>query len=190
VDFTNGANDPSALLVGNQQVTFELYLNRILDMNYLQKEIIQGNSDFSKGYGRNLTDTEKYGILYRGTEYDIEFLYRVLNGNPAGNSLLLSDEYNGTGGATADFGYTTAVPCWLWLNDNLRYFGAVASIQVNHVMFDLRMVPILSVVSITFSRYPALWKNSKLAGLGESTVSSTAANSAAGVTAGTGTVGK
>ena len=189
VDFTNGANDPSALLVGNQQVTFELYLNRILDLNYLQKEIMQGNNDVSKGYGRNLTDPEKYGILYRGTEYDIEFLYRVLNGNPAGNSLLLSDEYNAKGGATADFGYTTAVPCWLWLNDNLRYFGAVASIQVNHVMFDLRMVPILSVVNITFSRYPALWKNSTIAGLGESKVSSTAANNAAGVIAGTGTGG-
>ena len=51
------------------------------------------------------------------------------------------------------------------------------------------MVPILSVVNITFSRYPALWKNSTIAGLGESKVSSTAANNAAGVIAGTGTGG-
>ena len=32
----------------------------------------------------------------------------------------------------------------------------MASFSVNHVIFDARMVPILSVVSITFSRIPAL----------------------------------
>ena len=43
------------------------------------------------------------------------------------------------------------------LNDNMRYFGSVANIQVNHAMFNLDMVPILSTVTIGFTRYPALW---------------------------------
>jgi hypothetical protein len=77
--------------------------------------------------------------------------------------LLLN--YNGV---TADFGYTTGVPCWLVLNENLRYFGSVASFQVNHVMFDLNMVPMLSTVSITFSRYPALWNDTAAFGTGAS----------------------
>lgn len=187
VDFTNGSNDPSALLVGNSQVTFELYLNRILDMSYIQGETMKGNRDFTKGYGRDLTDDELYGILYRGTEYDLEFLYRVLNGSPLSGSALLSDDYKSVGGVTSDFGYTTAVPCWLWLHDNLRYFGSIASLQVNHVMFDLRMVPLLSVVSITYSRYPSL--NSSNSALSETSISTTAANNANGLTTGTGTTG-
>jgi hypothetical protein len=187
VDWTNGSSDPSALLVGNSQVTFDLYLNRILDMTALDNAVVRGvdptTSDI--GYGRPLSKDEVYGILYRGTEYDIEFLYRVLNGSPVSGSTLLSDAYKSVGGVTSDFGYTTAVPCWLWLHDNLRYFGAVAGIQVNHVMFDLRMVPILSVVSVTFSRYPSL--NSSNTIFNEASIGQTGANVAAGTVAGTGT---
>jgi hypothetical protein len=150
VDWTLGAADPAVLLTGNSAVSFEVYINRIPDLKYLRLK----NPKVSEAqlYGRNLTQVEKEGILNRGTEYDIEFLYRVLNGDPLSKSLLLN--YNGV---TADFGYTTGVPCWLVLNENLRYFGSVASFQVNHAMFDLNMVPMLSTVSITFARYPALW---------------------------------
>jgi hypothetical protein len=150
VDWTLGSADPAVLLTGNSSVSFEVYINRIPDLKYLRLK----NPKVSEAqlYGRNLTQVEKEGILNRGTEYDIEFLYRVLNGDPLSKSLLLS--YNGI---TADFGYTTGVPCWLVLNENLRYFGSVASFQVNHAMFDLNMVPMLSTVSITFARYPALW---------------------------------
>jgi len=187
VDWTNGSSDPSALLVGNSQVTFDLYLNRILDLNALENAELNNVDPTTTdiGYGRPLSKNEMYGILHRGTEYDIEFLYRVLNGSPVTGSTLLSDSYKSLGGVTSDFGYTTAVPCWMWLNDNLRYFGAVASIQVNHVMFDLRMVPILSVVSVTFSRYPSL--NSSNTIFNEASVGQAGASSASGTVAGTGT---
>jgi hypothetical protein len=109
----------------------------------------------SKMYPRPLEVEEANGIYYRGTEYDLEFLYRVITGDPEKKNLLLSQKYRNLGGVTADLGYTTAVPCWLYLNENMRYYGSVASIQVNHVMFDLRMVPLLSVVTLTFARYPA-----------------------------------
>jgi hypothetical protein len=159
VDWTLGAKDPATLLVGNSNVTFELYLNRIPDLKYLR----MSNPKVSQAqlYGRNLKDYEIDGILNRGTEYDIEFLYRVLNGDPLNKPLLFDKEYSG---ASADFGFTTATPCWLQLNKNLKYFGSVASLQVNHVMFDLNMIPMLSTVSITFVRYPALWTAT---GLGE-----------------------
>ena len=164
VDWTLGSSDPAILLAGNSSVSFEVYINRIPDLKYLrltnpkvsQKEI----------YGRDLTTTEVDGILNRGTEYDIEFLYRVLNGDPLSKSLLLN--YNGV---TSDFGYTTGVPCWLVLNENLRYYGSVASFQVNHAMFDLNMVPMLTTVSITFARYPALWNETNAFGTGASIAS-------------------
>jgi len=159
VDWTLGSKDPATLLVGNSNVTFELYLNRIPDLKYLRMSNPKVSQDML--YGRTLKDYEKEGILNRGTEYDLEFLYRVLNGDPLNKPLLFDKEYNG---ASADFGFTTATPCWLQLNKNLKYFGSVASLQVNHVMFDLNMIPMLSTVSITFVRYPALWTAT---GLGE-----------------------
>jgi hypothetical protein len=152
VDWTLGSSDPATLLSGNSLVTFEVYINRIPDLKYLRlknKKVLE-----DKIYGRTLDPVEREGILNRGTEYDIEFLYRVLNGDPLRESLLFNSAYKGF---TSDFGFTTAVPCWLVLNENLRYYGSVASFNVNHAMFDLNMVPMLSTVSISFARYPALW---------------------------------
>lgn len=164
VDWTLGQSDPATLLSGNSSVTFEVYINRIPDLKYLRLK----NPKVSEKqvYGRDLTEVEKQGILNRGTEYDIEFLYRVLNGDPLSKSLLL--KYNGV---TSDFGYTTGVPCWLVMNENLRYYGSVASFSVNHAMFDLNMVPMLSTVSITFARYPALWNQTETFGTGASVAS-------------------
>jgi hypothetical protein len=164
VDWTLGQSDPATLLSGNSQVSFEVYINRIPDLKYLR--LTNPQLSEKQVYGRDLTDVEKQGILNRGTEYDIEFLYRVLNGDPLSKSLLLNYD-----GVTADFGYTTGVPCWLVLNENLRYYGSVASFNVNHAMFDLNMVPMLSTVSITFARYPALWNETAAFGTGASVAS-------------------
>lgn len=155
VDWTLGSKDPTLLLTGNQTVEFELYINRIADMSFLRQ--IKNLDDTKRAYPRALYQEEVDGILHRGTEYDIEFLYRVLNGDPLKDPLLFGPNYKGR---TADFGFTTAVPCWLVLNDNLRYYGSVANFRVNHVMFDLNMVPMLTVMSVSFSRYPALWGSS------------------------------
>ena len=163
VDWTLGSSDPATLLTGNSAVSFEVYINRIPDLKYLRLK--NKTVPETQVYGRPLDDIEREGILNRGTEYDIEFLYRVLNGDPLKESLLLSTKYKGV---TADFGYTTGVPCWLVLNENLRYYGSVASFQVNHAMFDSNMVPMLSTVSITFARYPALWNETEAFGTGAS----------------------
>jgi hypothetical protein len=105
-------------------------------------------------YGRGLEDEEIQGILRRGTEYDIEFLYRVLTGDPMPNSLLLAPGYAKTA-LTSDIGYITKVPVWLFLHNNMRLFGSIASISVMHRIFDQNMVPMLSRMSVSFTRYPA-----------------------------------
>ena len=145
IDWTLGSADVATLLEGNQNVSFQLYLNRIVDMTALTRS-------YTNGYPRTLEQEEVDGILNRGTEYDIEFLYRVLNGDPTEGNLLLNPSYKGK---TADFGYTTGIPCWLYLNENYRLYGSVAGFQVNHVMFTRDMIPMLSTVDITFTRYPA-----------------------------------
>jgi hypothetical protein len=161
VDWTFGSKDSAALLTGNQTVTIQLYLNRIIDLGYLNAVYGYGylNSlganqiSIPAAYGRNLTPDEYKGIMSRGTEYDLEFLYRCLTGDPLTNNPLLNSDFKTTG--SADIGYITGIPLWLYLNDNLRYFGSVASLNVNHVIFNTEMVPMLSVVDINFSRYPA-----------------------------------
>jgi hypothetical protein len=160
VDWTLGSNDPAALLAGNMQVTFQLYLNRIADMTQLK-------TNKSKGYVPALSDTEVQGLLNRGTEYDLEFLYRVCNGDPdetLGKNPMLS--YNGS---SADIGILKQVPVWLHINDNMKLFGSITNINVNHAMFTLDMIPILTTIDITFTRYPAIFNvadSSKGAGAG------------------------
>jgi hypothetical protein len=164
VDWTYGSKDKGTLLTGSQTINFDLLINRIPDMSYLlniDKEIANAPNNQSRydilsvngAYGRDLQPYEKEGILKRGTEYDIEFLYRVLTGDPKANSLLLE---KGSTQLTADIGYTTMVPVWLILHENMRLFGAVSSISVTHRIFNQNMVPMLSRLSIGFQRYPAV----------------------------------
>jgi hypothetical protein len=148
VDWTLGSNDPAALLAGNMQVTFQLYLNRIADMTQLR-------TNKNKGYVPQLNEIEIQGLLNRGTEYDLEFLYRVCNGDPddsLGKNPMLS--YNGS---SADIGILKSVPVWLYVNDNMKLFGSITNMNVNHAMFTLDMIPILTTVDITFTRYPAIF---------------------------------
>jgi hypothetical protein len=163
IDWSLGSKDPANLLTGNQSVSIQLYFNRIPDMAYLRA--YKNSNGFEKvsplntKYGYNISSTAIDGILNRGTEYDIEYLYRVVNGDPIKNALLFGDKYKGY---TSDFGYTTATPCWLYINDNMRYFGSVSSISVYHRIFTLDMIPMFTVVTLSFNRYPAVWNEPAL----------------------------
>jgi hypothetical protein len=116
--------------------------------------------DETAAYGRPLQEEERYGLLNRGTEYDLEFLYRCLNGDPEENTMLLDENYGANIGhkeyrRSSDIGYITGIPLWMYLGPNLRYFGSVTGLNVTHKIFDLNMVPMLTVVSVDFTRYPA-----------------------------------
>jgi len=150
IDWTLSTQDPANLIAGNIAVNFTLYLNRIADMTELMP-LKAAPTLHSKNYPRQLSKEEVEGILLRGTEYDLEFLYRAVNGNRdmKGNSLLTYD------GESADKGYITGVPLWFVLHDNMRYYGSLQNISVDHVVFTDKMVPMLSIVSISFLRYPS-----------------------------------
>lgn len=147
IDWMLNSKDPANLLGGNTSVSVSLYLNRIVDMTELKN---WSGGSYTKNYPRALTPEEVEGILRRGTEYDLEFLYRVLNGSPGKTALL---NYPGE---SSDFGYITGTPCWFHIHDNLKYYGSFASLNVSHVMFTQEMVPMLSKVDISFIRYPSL----------------------------------
>ena len=150
IDWTLSTQDPANLIAGNIAVNFTLYLNRIADMTELMP-LKAAPTLHSRNYPRQLSKEEVEGILLRGTEYDLEFLYRSVNGNrDMKNNTLLT--YNGE---SADKGYITGVPLWFVLHDNMRYYGSLQNISVDHVVFTDKMVPMLSIVSISFLRYPS-----------------------------------
>jgi hypothetical protein len=181
IDWTYGSKDKAVVMSGSQNISFEVLINRIPDMSYLRAIYGKGanqNTAYSQlsetaAYGRGLDIAEVQGILKRGTEYDIEFLYRVLTGDPLPNSLLLDDTGYGKTGLTADMGYITKVPIWLYLHENMRMFGALGSMGVTHIIFDQNMVPMLSRLTLTFSRYPASIGVDPTKGFTKSTASTT-----------------
>jgi hypothetical protein len=145
IDWMLAPSDPSKFFGGNTSVTFDLYLNRIVDMSTLRR------TNYQSSYpGIDLTDEQRQGILTRGTEYDIEYLYRVVNGNPKSGTKLLSD----TTALTSDYGYITGMPFWLQLHDNMIFKASLSGFSVNHVMFTEKMVPMFTVVTLSFIRYP------------------------------------
>lgn len=164
IDWTLGSKDTAALLAGNQTVSFQLLLNRVVDLSYLNalygyksEAVAARQPSMAASYGRELDPKEIEGIMNRGTEYDLEFLYRCLAGDPQTNNPLLNEKLRKTG--SADIGYITGIPLWLYLNDNMRYFGSVTGVDVNHLIFNTEMVPTLSYVTISFGRYPAQFAN-------------------------------
>jgi len=165
IDYTLGSKDTASLLEGNQTINIELYINRVVDLSYLgvkygrnaTKKISTRQMSEQEAYGRSLSLDEREGILNRGTEYDLEFLYRCLTGNPVKNNPLLNDYLRKTG--SANIGYITGIPLWLYLSDNMRYFGSISGFSLNHLIFNTEMVPTLSVLSLSFSRYPAQFAN-------------------------------
>ncbi len=154
VDWMLSSKDPANYIGGNTTVSFKLYLNRIADMTELSA-LYTNPQPYSKNYPRTLTAESVAGILNRGTEYDLEYLYRVVNGSPRPSvDGLLTYTVAGKPAITSDFGYITGTPVWIRFHDNLRYKGSIATVGVEHLIFTENMVPMFSVIDISFIRYP------------------------------------
>ena len=145
----------------NSTISFELLLNRIGDMAFIDEYGLKGSSSssFAQREGNsvypgtsvnpwpNYVPTDDIKLIYKkGTMYDMEYLFRSVNGF---NSQYKSSLNN----LTADRGWLYALPVELHLGDGLRYLVRMTSISVSHNMFNERMVPILSTVSIVCTRY-------------------------------------
>jgi hypothetical protein len=149
-DYTLGNADPAILITGNMSINLTLLLNRQADMT----ELLSTNSPTKSPYTPELSEASRLGILNRGTEYDLEFLYRVCNGDPS--TTTGQDALLGYDGITSDSGLLKQTPVWMHLHNSYKIFGAVANLDVTHRVFDRRMVPILTEVKLTINRYPAI----------------------------------
>ena len=137
----------SALSVGlmKSAVSFKLLLNRKFDMAAVGPQGVV-RPDLYPALGRP-SNTDATYIYNRGTMYDLDYLFRAIGGY---NATYKSTIGNAT---TADKGWLQPIPVELHLGMGLRYLVRVSELSVNHMYFNERMVPLISEVSITCTRY-------------------------------------
>lgn len=133
--------------VGLSTIDFTLLLNRISDMNFLDENgLAPGENNPYPGFDDKSRVEDLKTIYKKGTMYDLEYLFKVLNGPSATHQTILN-------GQSADWGFLIGTQVELFLGDGLRYLVRVNGINVNHRIFNDRMVPVISEVSISCGRY-------------------------------------
>jgi len=147
--FETSGQDTSNLIspaLAASTISFSLILNRIGDMSYLNDSGLLPNVGNPYKMAGTPSATDLKDIYEKGTMYDLEFLFRAGGGT---NAIYTS----GLNGSTADKGFLMPMPIELHLGARLRYLGRIAALDVTHVIFNERMVPIFSTVNVTVSRY-------------------------------------
>jgi hypothetical protein len=127
-------------------INIEVVINRMYDMRHLNSTGLKTGkiSDFYEG---NVPEVADLKLIYnKGTMYDVEFLLQTMFPYEPIESQFR--------GKTSDIGFLGASPVELHLGNNLKYVAQINSISVNHVIFDTRMVPLFSTVSINTNRIP------------------------------------
>lgn len=134
-------------VAGSQgSVGFQIVINRIFDMQYFDRNGIK-RQGAEQAYPKPPRSNQEWQELYnKGTMYDIEYLLRTLMGTTMSSYLR--------GQNTADMGWLPAIPVELHLGKSLRYLGTINSFNLNHTIFDERMVPLFTTVDIQFARLP------------------------------------
>lgn len=147
--FEATGNDPAVPLTQNLipgQISFEIILNRIGDIAALNPDGSLKNG--FNPYPWNIDPSDRKDIAEKGTMYDIEYLLRTLHG------YAFYTKFQTTlMGRTNDPGWLPVRPIELHLGNKMRYRASVKGLNVEHKIFSEKMIPILSVVSITCGRY-------------------------------------
>jgi murein DD-endopeptidase MepM/ murein hydrolase activator NlpD len=122
-------------------ITVKLLLSRAEDMRVLLRD------DWQQQYPLldRPTEEDRAEILARGTQYDIEYLFRVINLDPV----------NTWREETSDWGMLMATPVIMSVGDSegcRKYRGIVASMSVQHQQYAPGMIPVYSFLSINFLR--------------------------------------
>lgn len=145
-----GSGEDVFNLVGSQvsqaSISFQLILNRVFDMQYyttagqLRDDVPDSLYSPQKP---NRRDQEQ--IYNRGTMYDVEFLLSSILGFRAGTQFR---------GNTADLGWIGGHPVELFLGRSLKYLAMTQGASLRHIIFNERMVPTFTTLSLTFNRIP------------------------------------
>lgn len=155
VDWGRKNENNAVMVTGGGTISLRLVLDRVADMNTVRRWVMDGRTATigAPNYPINLTPEQCEGLLRRGTEYDMEYMFRVFNGNPE-KAPLLGNPVGKLEMATANLGFVTSLPFIFKLNDQLRYKVILSSLTVQHDLFTKEMIPIRSLVDVTLERIP------------------------------------
>jgi hypothetical protein len=135
--------NPIAAGLLSSVVEFELVLNRIADFGQVgESGIIVGENP----YPVTVPAEDLSQIYEKGTMYDLEYLFKTLNGPNATFTSPLN-------GITADRGWLRPTIVELHLGKSMRYRVRIADFAVNHIFFNNNMVPTFSTVKLTCARF-------------------------------------
>lgn len=127
-----------------------LLLNRRKDITMMTSGgIIRPGYDFTKEYAGTPPDAAARKAIYdKGTMYDIEYLFNTQM------PIVEGGFKTQLRGKTSDIGLLFGIPVEVHLGKSMRYVCTVGSVQIEHQMFDHRMVPLISWVNIGLARIP------------------------------------
>ena len=142
--------------LGDSKISFTLYLNRIDDLSYITKEGLLQMREKKDGTVRTFASTDLYPvpveqatlkeIWTKGTMYDLEYLFKSVHSGS-------NDYVSALRGKTSDIGWIAGIAVECHLGRNLRFLGRIDGLSVNHFQFNERMVPTLTTVGVTVSRF-------------------------------------
>jgi len=112
---------------------------------FLQDDLKQNNK-ITNPYPHNVDVDDLKEIYKKGTMYDLEYLFKTINGPHATFISQLN-------GQTADRGWIRPTFVELHLGAGMRYRVRVIELSVTHSIFNSRMVPILSSVRLVLGRF-------------------------------------
>lgn len=125
-------------------VSFKLLLARHEDMWILRRE------DWRDFYVGQMGEEDRQAILEKGTQYDLEQLFRVVNLDP----------FETWRGMTSDWGMMVPTPIIVSFGDSVgcrKMRGTITSLQVDHQMYDPGTRPVYTWVTVTMSRIPDMY---------------------------------
>lgn len=108
--------DPARFFGQQQAIGFQLYLNRTAELNH------------------GIQNVDYREILAAGTQYDVNYLYKVVNGD------------------AGDVGFLVNTLVRIVFGPSIFYEGFITNIDVQHTHFNARMTPMQSLVDITMTR--------------------------------------
>jgi hypothetical protein len=142
--------------LGDSKISFTLYLNRINDLSYITEDGLLQMPQEKGDKPTTFASTELYPVtvlpetlkeIYKkGTMYDLEFLFRAVHSGS-------NDYVSALRGMTSDIGWIAGIAVECHLGKNLRFLGRIDGLSVNHFQFNERMVPTLTTVGVTVSRF-------------------------------------
>lgn len=170
--FASSDSNPSIPVAQNllqSYIDFNFYVNRIEDFNYITEKGLYVPVDTKQFAGldpaaRNVAYSAAYAasnpypetlsfddvkeIYEKGTMYDINWMFKVFHGGTG-----FAEMTNRFGLTTSDVGWLPFRMLELHLGASLRYRVRVVNLTVDHLIFNARMVPVLSKVTMTCARY-------------------------------------